>query len=57
MGKSLDAKIKEIIKDKEQEELKLFRSYNRHATADVKLEVLENLKQVISELKLLKNLA
>lgn len=48
--------VKEKITELEKEELKLFHSYNRHAQAKVKLEILNRLIVVINQIDILKSI-
>ncbi len=52
----LEAKLKENIKNLEKEELRLFHSYNRHAQAGVKLNVLSEITKVIIQIEALKKI-
>lgn len=54
-GKQLEAKVKTELKSLQDEEYKLFRSYNRHATAEFKLGILIQLQTVINKIEVLKS--
>jgi hypothetical protein len=46
--------IKETLTSLEKEELRLFHSYNRHATTECKLGVLTKLVEVINKIDVLR---
>lgn len=56
MAQKIEVKVKETLTDLEKEELRLFHSYNRHATPSVKLTILNQLQYVIVRIDALKKL-
>lgn len=54
MAKGNSNQIEQDIKSLESEELKLFHSYNRHAKAETKLEILGKLSIIIVKIETLK---
>lgn len=48
--------IQETLNSLEKEELRLFHAYNRHATSQFKLDILNNLVQVINKIEILKTI-
>lgn len=56
MSKRKENPIEETLNSLEKEELRLFHAYNRHATAQFKLDILNKLIQVINKIDVLKSI-